>query len=238
MREVSQVGAIVNQALNSAVFALEGEIVSVQGGKATVQPTAKRTFGDNDDAHPYPPVRNVRLLSLVWDGGASGVSGAVKAGDPCVLIAISHGDGDEPDHKTLSACVAICGMSDASAFPMPDAAGVRVFSDSASVTLNDNNVTASSGGGAEIVLSGGAITMTAPDGLTINANTQINGNVGMAGSFTATAGADGGGNASFSGDVRITGTSTAGDHVSGGKSGRAHKHKENGDGGGITDGPM
>lgn len=100
----SQVNAIVEQVLNSAIFALEAVIVSVGEGRATVRPTPKRSFGDNPEPVAYPVVENVRLISLVWDGGKSGIGGRVLPGDECLLIALSHGDGDEPDHKNLLKC--------------------------------------------------------------------------------------------------------------------------------------
>lgn len=214
MRTVSQVSAIVQGELASALFSLEAEIVSVSGGKAVVQPTARRIFGDNDEPYEYEAVSDVRLLSLVWNGGQSGISGDVKAGDSCLLIAISHADAQEPDHKTLSACAAITGFNDMAAHTMPDSVGIRIFHAAANITLDDNNITVDNGGGAKLVLNSGGITLDAPAGFTVNANTQINGN------------------------VDITGTSTAADHKSGGVSGKSHKHKENGDGGGTTDAPQ
>jgi hypothetical protein len=80
MRAGSQIQAIVEQALNSALFSLEATIVSVSGGRATVLPTPKRIFGDNSEPIAYPAVENVRLVSLVWDSGKSGVSGRVSPG--------------------------------------------------------------------------------------------------------------------------------------------------------------
>lgn len=237
MRAVSQTAAIVHSELTGLLFALEAKIVSVAGGLATVQPTVKRIFPDNDDAFDYSPIDNVRLLSLVWDGGKSGISGNVSAGDPCLLIALSHGDEEEPDHKNLSACCAITGFSDASAHPMPDSVGLRLFHAAANITMQDQNITIDNGGEAKLVFDGGGITMSAPDGYTVNANTQFNGDVGIAGNLTQTGEGGSGGSVKFSGNVEIDGTSTAADHNSGGVSGLLHKHKENGEGGGITDAP-
>lgn len=62
MRAGSQIQAIVEQALNSALFSLEATIVSVSGGQATVQPSPKRIFGDNSEPIAYPAVENVRLF--------------------------------------------------------------------------------------------------------------------------------------------------------------------------------
>lgn len=239
MRAVSQVSTIVNQEMASAIFTLEAKIVSVSGGKAVVKPTARRVFGDNDEPYEYEAISDVRLLSLVWNGGKSGISGEVKAGDDCLLIAISHTDEQEPDHKTLSACAAITGFSDIAAHTMPDSVGLRLFHAAAFITLDDDDITIDNGGGAKLVLNGNGITLDAPGGFTVNADTQINGNVGIAGNMSQTGGSGGGGGkATFSGDVDITGTSTAADHNSGGVSGKGHKHKENGDGGGITDAPQ
>ncbi|MNB60034.1 hypothetical protein D3C81_31620 [compost metagenome] len=237
MRLASQTAAIVHSELSGLLFALEAKIVSVAGGRATVQPTAKRIFPDNDEAYDYSPVDNVRLLSLVWGGGKAGVSGKVTAGDTCLLIAISHGDEEEPDHKNLSACCALTGFSDQSAFPMPDGVGVRIFQGDASITLDDQIITLLTGGGAQAELKGGAITFDAPEGFTFNGNSKFNGDVGIVGNMSQTGGEGGGGTARFGGDVVIEGTSTATDHLSGGVSGLLHKHKENGEGGGVTDPP-
>lgn len=230
MRMGSQVAAIVNEELASAIFALEATILSVSGGRAKVQPTARRIFADNDEPFEYEAISDVRLLSLVWNGGASGVSGQVKAGDSCLLIAISHGDAEEPDHKTLSACAAITGFSDSAAHTLPDEVGVRVFSGKASITLDDNNVTVESGGGAKAVLAGAAITFDAPEGFTFNGNSKFNGDVGIVGNMSQTGGEGGGGSASFGGDVQIAGTSKAADHLSGGVSGKDHEHPNGNDG--------
>lgn len=237
MRAVSQVSAIVNQEMASAIFTLEAKIVSVSGGKAVVKPSVRRVFGDNDEPYEYEAISDVRLLSLVWNGGKSGISGDVKAGDDCLLIAISHTDAQEPDHKTLSACAAITGFSDISAHPMPDSVGLRIFHAAAFITLDDSNITVDNGGGAKLVLNGDGITLDAPGGFTVNANTQINGNVGIAGDMTTSAGAGGGsGRAAFAGDIQVNGISAAVDHNSGGISGRTHEHP-NGDNGNPTGQP-
>ncbi|MBS3045996.1 phage baseplate protein [Enterobacter mori] len=239
MRAVSQVSTIVNQEMASAIFTLEAKIVSVSGGKAVVKPTARRVFGDNDEPYEYEAISDVRLLSLVWNGGKSGISGAVKAGDDCLLIAISHTDAQEPDHKTLSACAAITGFSDIAAHTMPDSVGLRLFHAAAFITLDDDDITIDNGGGAKIEMKGSAIDFTAPGGFTFNGKSLFNDDVTIAAGMSQVAGSEGGvSKATFAGDVDITGTSTAADHNSGGISGKGHQHKENGDGGGITDAPM
>lgn len=238
MRQSAQIESVINGEISSLIFALDATVVSVAGGIATVQPTPRRIFPDNDDAFSYSTVSGVRLLSLVFDGGRSGVSGRVNPGDPCLLIAISHTDAGQPDHKNFSACCALTGFSDASAYPMPDSVGLRIFHASAFVTLDDNNITVDNGGGAKLVFDGGGITMTAPDGLTINANAQVNGNLGVAGDMTTTAGAEGSsGRAAFAGDIQVNGTSAAIDHYSGGISGKDHTHT-NGNNGNPTGKPI
>lgn len=229
MRAGSQISAIVEQSLNSALFALEAKIVSVNGGHATVQPIPKRTFSDNPEPIAYSVVEGVRLISLVWDGGKSGISGRVSPGDECLLIALSHGDGDEPDHKTISGGVAICGFSDKAIHQMPDGAGLRAFSGSAFIEWDDNHIKAASGGGAVLTLEGDKASLVAPGGIEMTAPmTTINGDVNISGSVIQ--GAESGGKATFGGDVSIAGTSEADDHISGGKSGKSHTHIEKGDG--------
>ncbi|EBQ5816197.1 phage baseplate protein [Salmonella enterica subsp. enterica serovar Newport] len=229
MRPGSQVTAIIEQALNSALFALEAVIVSVYEGRATVRPTPKRLFGDNPDPVAYPIVENVRLLSLVWDGGKSGISGRVLPGDECLLIALSHGDGDEPDHKTLSNSVALCGFSDKAIHQIPDSPGIRIFSGSAFIEWDDGSIKGDTGQGATFAFTGNKMTVNAPGGIDMTAPmTTINGNLKISGSIIQ--GAKGGGNAEFGGNVKVTGISEAADHISSGKSGKSHKHRENGQG--------
>lgn len=181
MRNVSQVRSMIRQEFGSMIMTLEAKIVSIVGGRATVKPTARRTFEDNEDSVEYPPIPDVRVISLVWNRGKSGISGQIKEGDDCLLIAISHADNDTPDHKVLSACAAICGFSDVSAQPFPGAAGVSIYSDSAQILLNDKSITMSNGGGAEITMTGNKITMSAGGGLTIKANTNVEGNLSWSG---------------------------------------------------------
>lgn len=238
MRAVSQVSTIVNQEMSSAIFTLEAKIVSVSGGKAVVKPTARRVFGDNDEPYEYEAISDVRLLSLVWNGGKSGISGEVKTGDDCLLIAISHTDAQEPDHKTLSACAAITGFSDIAAHTMPDSVGLRLFHAAAFVTLDDDDITIDNGGGAKIEMKGAAIGFTAPGGFTFNGKSLFNDDVTIAAGMSQVAGSEGGvSKATFSGDVEITGTSTAADHISGAISGMTHEHP-NGDGGKPTGQPI
>lgn len=228
MRAASQIAAIVDQALNSALFALEAKIVSVKGGRATVRPTAKRTFGDNPDPIEYAEVENVRLVSLVWDGGKSGVSGRVKPGDECLLVALSHGDDDEPDHKTLSSAVAFCGFSDFASHQVPDGSGLRVFSGSAFIEWDNNHIKAATGGGAEIVMNGDKINFTAPGGHDFTGVARFRDDVTMDKGLKQ--GESSSAKAQFGGDVDIAGISKAADHDSGGKSGKDHTHLEQGDG--------
>lgn len=229
MRAGSQIQAIVEQALNSALFSLEAKIVSVSGGRATVQPSPRRIFGDNLEPITYPVVENVRLVSLVWDSGKSGINGRVSPGDECLLIALSHGDGDEPDHKAISGAIAICGFSDVASHQMPDEAGLRVFSGSAFIEWDDGSIKGDTGQGATFEFTGNKMTVNATGGIEMTAPmTTINGNLTISGSISQ--GAKGGGNAEFGGNVTISGDSKAADHISDGKSGKSHKHRENGQG--------
>lgn len=228
MRTGSQVNAIVEQALNSAIFALEAVIVSVGEGRASVRPTPKRSFGDNPEPVAYSVVENVRLISLVWDGGKSGISGRVLPGDECLLIALSHGDGDEPDHKTFSNAVALCGFSDKSIHQMPDSPGIRVFSGSAFIEWVDNQIKAATGGGAEIVMDGDKIYHIAPGGHDFTGVARFRDDVTMDKGLKQ--GEASGAKAEFGGDMKVKGTSEAADHVSDGISGKDHDHIEQGDG--------
>lgn len=238
MRAGSQVSAIAQQELNSALFALEATIVSVSGGRAVVQPTPQRSFDDNTDPVSYSQVENVRLVSLVWDGNQSGISGRIKPGDECLLVALSHGDGEAPDHKTISNAVAICGYSDVAKYQTPDSAGIRVFSGSAFIEWDDGSIKADTGQGATAYLVGNAVTIEAPGNMTVTAPmTTFKGNVTISGSLAQLGTGEGGGDATFGANVIIQGTSKAADHNSGGVSGRQHQHTGNGSGN-LTSSPI
>lgn len=231
MRPGSQVSAVVQSELNAALFALEGKIVSVAGGRAVVQPTPQRSFDDNSDPVSYPVVENVRLVSLVWDGNQSGISGRVKPGDECLLVALSHGDGEAPDHKTISNAIAFCGYSDVAKYPTPDSAGIRVFSGSAFIEWDGGSIKADTGQGATAYMVGNTIAMVAPGNLSVTAPmTTFNGNVTITGGLAQLGTSEGSPDATFGANVIIQGTSKAADHNSGGVSGRQHQHTGNGDG--------
>ncbi|EDW4470757.1 phage baseplate protein [Salmonella enterica subsp. salamae] len=160
MRAVSQVSSMLAQETGAMLFALEAKIISVEGGRGTVKPTVKRWFDDNDEPTEYPEVEDVRLLSLVWNEGKTGVTGQIKAGDPCLLIALSHGDGDAPDHKSLSNCVALCGFSDESIKPFPGVDALTLFHDQAYITLRDSEIEVADGEGDIINMKKDNITAT------------------------------------------------------------------------------
>ncbi|EBF9479478.1 phage baseplate protein [Salmonella enterica subsp. enterica] len=208
MRAVSQVSSMLAQETGAMLFALEAKIISVEGGRGTVKPTVKRWFDDNDEPTEYPEVDDVRLLSLVWNEGKTGVTGQIKAGDPCLLIALSHGDGDAPDHKSLSNCVALCGFSDESIKPFPGGDALTLFHDQAYVTLRDGEIEVADGEGdvinmkkdvitatvisnASAVLTTGSVLLTAPAGAFITANTTIIGNLQIIGNLSWTGTASG-----------------------------------------------
>lgn len=238
MRAGSQVSAIADQVLNSALFALEAKIVSVTGGRATVQPTPERSIADNDKPVKHSQVENVRLFSLVWDGNQSGISGRVKPGDECLLIALSHGDGESPDHKAFSNAVAICGFSDVAKYATPDSAGIRVFSGASFIEIDDGSIKADTGQGATAYLIGNTVAIEAPGNMTVTAPmTTFDGSVTINGGLTQLGTAEGDSNAKFGADVIIEGTSSAADHNSEGVSGKDHTHIGHGSGN-QTDAPI
>lgn len=221
MRGVSQVNAMIQQEISGMLVALEGVVVSVSGGIGTVRPTARRTFEDNDEPISYPEIENVRFMSLIWGGGKSGVSGKVNPGDGCLIIALSHGDNEAPDHKTLSNCVALCGFSSDSAYPFPDSVGVRIFYGASQILMDEEKITLDNGAKAKIELSGGGITLIAPDGLSVKGNTAIEGNL----SWTGTG--DG-----SKGKLTVQSAKIGDSEYS------SHQHHKNGSGDGDTSAPF
>lgn len=248
MRAVSQVRSMIQSETGAMVFALEAVIVSVNGGKATVKPTVKRWFDDNDEPTEYPEVEDVRLLSLAWNGGKTGVTGKVKEGDPCLLIALSHGDEDAPDHKSISRAVALCGFSDESLFPFPGDDALTLFNDETYFTMREKEVEIGDGAGevlqmkkdftsivtrsgANAILQAGSIHLTAPAGATITANTTIEGNLSVIGNISWTGTASGVPGAEGGGSLRVDKAWIGGVEQS------THGHKENGEGR-VTDQPQ
>lgn len=221
MRGVSQVNAMIQQEISGMLVALEGVVVSVNGGIGTVRPTARRTFEDNDEPISYPEIEGVRLMSLIWGGGKSGVSGKISAGDGCLIIALSHGDNEAPDHKTLSSCVALCGFSSGSAYPFPDSVGVRIFHQAAQILIDEENITLDNGASAKIELIEGSISLIAPDGLRVKGDTAIEGNL----SWTGTG--DG-----SKGKLTVQSAKIGDSEYSG------HQHHKNGSGDGDTSAPF
>ncbi|ASM07226.1 hypothetical protein BVG91_09390 [Serratia marcescens] len=221
MRGVSQVNAMIQQEISGMLVALEGVVVSVNGGFGTVKPSARRVFEDNDEPVSYPEIEGVRLMSLIWGGGKSGVSGKVSAGDGCLIIALSHGDNEAPDHKTLSSCVALCGFSSDSAYPFPDSVGVRIFHQAAQILIDEENITLDNGAEAKIELSGGEIKLVAPAGFNIKGNTAIEGDLSWTGTGTGSGG-----------KLTVQSAEIGGSEYSG------HQHHKNGAGDGDTSAPF
>lgn len=104
------------------------------------------------------------------------------------------------------------------------------------------------------ILPGGATThLTSTGGITIDGDTQINGDLSVDGDFDLTGSGNVGGSftvagncavgslsSSAGGSVNATGgmNMTGGDVTVDGISVKGHRHPENGDGGGTTDGPI
>lgn len=77
--------ALIKSELIDLNTSIAAEIVSYSGGLASVRPLASKRFADGDSL-PFPVIHAVPVRWPVFNGGACGVKGPIKAGDKCHLV--------------------------------------------------------------------------------------------------------------------------------------------------------
>lgn len=192
---------------------LPGVIVSYRNGRASVQPTPKKRYADGD-VLPFPILQNVRVCWPSFAGGLAGVKGPVLPGDRCLIVFSQQAVDGTDDMRRFD-------ISDA--YVIPCDLGTAGAGDSG----NNADLTLFYGPGSIRISSGGAMTLTAPGGVTIaapsvsNSGTLTNtGAVSMASTLLTS------GQATFT-----TGASVGGIQFS------THKHTGVQTGAGVTGGP-
>ncbi|POU43959.1 baseplate assembly protein [Pantoea sp. PSNIH4] len=212
---------LVSSELDTVNTALPCIVVSYDAGKVTVKPVGEKIYADGD-SNPYPVLSGLRMQWPQFANGQAGVKGPVMPGDQCMLIVCQQAIDGSDDTRRFdiidSYVIPGCGYSDA----VPGNNDMRIYYSDAFFALDENGrATLNAPGGFDVIspLStfDGAVTvnqmLTAQYGITANG--------GEGGAFAYY------GTMNVTGDVVINGIKLG-----------SHKHPENGDGGGVTDGPM
>lgn len=151
---VTAMKKMVDSRLYEINTSLPATIVSYANGRASVQPTPKKRFSDGD-VITFPILQNVRVCWPSFAGGKAGVKGPISNGDRCLLIFAQQAVDGTDDMRKFD-------LSDAYCIPT-DLGNVGSGGDNSSMAIYY--------GGASVKISaGGAITITAPAGLSIQAS--------------------------------------------------------------------
>lgn len=223
--------ASLDDSIEMALFAamigkrhcLPGRVVSFDKDSQTIVAEPMISSEDNDGNRvPLPPVADVPLFQL--GGGNFVITLNPKEGDPCLLLVSDRaidswfetGENRVPAdfrQNDLSDCLAFVGFR-----PKPMA--ITKWMTGLTIRMVDGSYYINMDDSGNVTVKSPKFTVDAPESVftgnvTINKVTTFNGNVN---GINITA--------NFK-DATIAGISY-----------RGHRHKENGDGGGITDGPQ
>jgi hypothetical protein len=211
---------LVATELDTINTAIPCKVVSYSGGRVSVKPQGEKKYSDGDK-NAFPVISNLRFVWPAFAGGRAGVKGPVLAGDDCLLIACQQAI-DDDDYRRFDLVDAYVIPGGGYSDNIPGNSVMQIYFGESFISLNES----------------GEIIINAPRRLTVNSpESTFNGKVTVMDSFafmngmTGTGGA--GAVATFTGQMDVTG-----DVVVNGISYKGHKHKENGDGGGITDAPI
>lgn len=212
---------LVSSEMDTVNTALPCTVVSYNAGRVTVKPDGEKIYSDGD-ANAYPILSDLRMIWPQFAGGQAGIKGPVMAGDQCFLIVCQQAIDGSDDTRRFdiidSYVIPGAGYSDA----VPGNDDMRMYHGDAFIAIDAN----------------GKITINAPGGVeeTTPLHT-VKGQMTVENMFTYQGGMTGSGGvgsvASITGTMNVTG-----DVVINGIKISSHKHQENGDGGGITDGPI
>jgi len=157
---ISALKSMVDGRLHEINTSLPGVIVSYANGRASVQPTPKRRFADGD-VLTFPILQNVRVCWPSFSGGSAGVKGPIKSGDKCLLVFAQQ---------------AVDGTDDARRFDISDSYCIPCDLGSAGAGDSGNNadLTVFYGAASMRLTAGGALLITAPGGVTIEAPSTTN----------------------------------------------------------------
>jgi len=201
---ISALKSMVDGRLHEINTSLPGVITGYANGRASVQPTPKRRFVDGD-VLTFPILQNVRVCWPSFSGGSAGVKGPIKAGDKCLLVFAQQ---------------AVDGTDDARRFDISDSYCIPCDLGSAGAGDSGNNdaMTVFYGAASMRLTAGGALVITAPGGVAIEAPSVSNsGSLSNAGAVSMDSTLIASGQATFTTGANIGGIEFS-DHVHSGVS--------------------
>ena len=187
-----------SQPANVISFNPETQLLSVQLGSVAVA-----TIEGEVSLLPVPPLVNVPLMTIYSGTTGFGLTHPVAVGDPCYVWFAERAVDEWYDTARASAspetvAARMHDLSDgfASLGPIPtpyrindyknDVIEMRNRDREIRVTVAEDHAEIKAGTSVITLLNDGTITMTAPSGLTINANTLVNGNLDCRDTISAT----------------------------------------------------
>lgn len=208
------------------------QVVSVNHGSNTL--TAKimtDTYKENGVNIPHPDVVDVPFFILSANAGAAKITMPITPGD---LVLILFSDRDYENYLLTSGSSLISSKNPATHDYNPLLALPCFYTAGSSTEVSSTDITIQNGSTTVTVAPDGAVTVDSPATVDINATTgvnitspltTVNGNMQVNGNIVAS------GNVTGALITFLTGLTGLGiDYTT-------HRHDENGDGGGTTDGP-
>lgn len=176
MNDATQMRRLFATELADVHTCLPGQIVSYDGVTAVVQPALTKQLGSGESL-PAPQIFSVPICWPCGDagGGQAMITVPLKPGDAVVLHFseralenwLSGQDGEPGDPRMFD-------LSDAFATPVCRPGRQRADPDNLVVTFAKASITMSPSGEVAITAAGAA-SITAPSGLTIDADVKLNG---------------------------------------------------------------
>lgn len=183
MSQASDIRRLIATELADVHTCLPGKIVSFDGLAAVVQPSLSKALASGDDL-PAPQIVSVPVCFPRGMGGKAIISVPLGAGDDVLLHFseralenwLSGKDGAPGDPRMFD-------LSDAFATPVCRPGGSLVDTVNLVVRLDQASITISPDG-TVVISTLGAAEVTAPAGLTINADITVNGMIEATGDVT------------------------------------------------------
>lgn len=183
MTDVTEVRRLMGIALSEVHTCLPGAIVSFDGTHAVVKPALDKSLASGESLSA-PNIVRVPVCFACGAGGKAIVSVPLAAGDPVLLHFaeralenwLSGTDGEPGDPRQFD-------LSDAFATPVCRPGVHAVDTENLVIQLDAATIKISPDGAVDITAAAGA-SITAPDGLTVNADVTVNGKIDASGEVT------------------------------------------------------
>lgn len=180
--DLTELRRVIGIELSEVHTCMPGQIVAWDGRYATVKPALAKALASGEALAP-PNIVRVPVCFPRGMGGKAIISVPLKAGDPVLLHFaeralenwLSSKDDAEPgDPRQFD-------LSDAFATPVcRPGAGAAVDTENLVIQLDRASIVIAPDGSVTVTAAAGA-TITAPDGLTVNADITVNGKINASG---------------------------------------------------------